>query len=153
MLADFNIKLQHLPGTKNCVDPLSRWPDYNNGTGNNKQVTALPDELFARIVETMALDQQVQRQQQSDENQILEWQKQYQDIWKDDREWWKGRALVVTQPEEIEKDLVEHYHDSNIGGHLGIECTYQQIVRDYWWLNLQKFVHAYIWGCRTCQQN
>ena len=152
-LADFNIKLQHLPGTKNRADPLSRRPDYDDGTGDNEQVTALPDELFARVMETTALDQQVRRQQRSDENQILEWQKRYQDIRKDDGEWRKGCALVVTRPKEIEKDLVEHYHDSNTGGHLGIERTYQQIVRDYWWLNLQKFVHAYVQGCGTCQQN
>jgi len=57
------------------VDPLSQQPDYDDGTGNNEQVTTLPDELFARVVETTALDQQVRCQQQSNKNQILEWQK------------------------------------------------------------------------------
>jgi len=72
-------------------------------------------------VETMALDQQVRRRQRNDESRILEWQKRYRDIRKDNKEWQKGCTLVVTRPEGIEKDLVEHYHDSNTGGHPGIE--------------------------------
>ena len=36
MLADYNIELKHLPGTKNCANPLSRWPDHNNGSNNNE---------------------------------------------------------------------------------------------------------------------
>ena len=31
--------------------------------------------------------------------------------------------------------------------------TYLQIVKDYWWPELQKYVHAYVKGCVTCQQN
>jgi len=153
ILADFNIKLQHLLGTKNHADPLSWQPNYDNGTNDNEQVTALPDELFARVVETIALDQQVWHWQWNNKSQILEWQKQYWDIWNDNKEWWKGHALVVTQPKGIEKDLVEHYHDSNTRGHPGIEWTYQQIIKDYWWPNLWNFVHAYMQGCGMCQQN
>ena len=82
-LADFNIELQHLPGTKNRADPLSRRPNYDDGTGDNEQVTALPNEIFARVMETTALDQQIYCQQGKDKGWLREWQKKYQGIWKE----------------------------------------------------------------------
>ena len=51
-LADYNIKLWHLPGIKNKADPLSRRPDHDNGSKDNKSVLVLPKELFAHIIET-----------------------------------------------------------------------------------------------------
>ena len=58
-LADFNIKLKHLLGVKNRADPLSRRPDYDDGSNDNKQVMALPNKLFAKMIKTTALDQQI----------------------------------------------------------------------------------------------
>ena len=58
-LADFNIELKHLLGVKNRADPLSRRPDYDDGSSDNKQVTALPDELFIKAIEMTALDKQI----------------------------------------------------------------------------------------------
>ena len=46
-LADYNLELRHLPRTKNQADPLSRWPDHNDRSNDNEQVTVLPNELFA----------------------------------------------------------------------------------------------------------
>ena len=114
---------------------------------------ALPNEIFARVIETTALDQQVHCQQRKDEGRLWEWQKRYQGIQKEKGEWRRGRALVVTRPEGIEKNLVEQYHNSNTSGHAGIEQTYQQIAKDYWWPSLRQFVWSYIQGCGICQQN
>jgi len=58
-LADFNIELKHLPGVKNRANPLSRQPDYNDGSNNNEQVTALPNKLFTKVIEMTALNQQI----------------------------------------------------------------------------------------------
>ena len=58
-LADFNIELKHLPGVKNRANPLGRQPDYNDGSNNNEQVTALPNKLFTKVIEMTALDQQI----------------------------------------------------------------------------------------------
>jgi len=59
LLADFNFVIKHLPGKKNQANPLSRRPDYDDGTTDNTDVTALPDELFARAIETAAVEQQI----------------------------------------------------------------------------------------------
>jgi len=69
-LADLNVKLKHLPGIKNRADPLSRRPDHDDGSGDNEQVTALPDKLFTRVIETTALDQQVRQYQSQDKKAI-----------------------------------------------------------------------------------
>jgi len=58
-LADYNLELKHLPGVKNCADPLSRRLDHDDGSSDNKQVMALPNELFTKVIETTALDQQI----------------------------------------------------------------------------------------------
>ena len=62
-LADFNLKLRHLPEIKNHADLLSRRPDYDDGSNDNKQVTALPDNLFTRVIEMTVLDQQIRNKQ------------------------------------------------------------------------------------------
>ncbi len=36
MLADYNIQIQHRPGTQNRANPLSRRPNYDNGKEDNK---------------------------------------------------------------------------------------------------------------------
>jgi hypothetical protein len=56
VLGDYNLKLKHLPGTKNHADGLSRQPDYNQGREDNDIVTALPNELFARGISNMAFN-------------------------------------------------------------------------------------------------
>src|SRR5260221_736647 len=152
-LADYNLELKHLPGTKNRADPLSRRPDHNDGSQDNEHVTALPNELFARMMETMALEQQI-RQLQSRDNELIEgWKKKFPDIQKRESAWWKKSALIVTEPQNFAKEILERYHDSITVGHRGIWRTYLQIVRDYWWPDLRKFVDAYVKGCATCQQN
>ena len=62
-LADFNFELVHLPGKRNQADPLSRHPDHDNGSTDNEETTALPNELFARAIEITILECQVHQLQ------------------------------------------------------------------------------------------
>ena len=115
-LADFNLELRHLPGIKNRADPLSRRPDYDDGSNDNEQVTALPDNLFTRMIETMALDQQIRNKQGPE---VIEQWGHFR-LKKHDGTWWKDLALVVTKPEVFAKDILETYHDGTTAGHPGI---------------------------------
>jgi len=56
-LKDFNYQLKHIPGVHNHADALSRRLDHNNGTDDNEQVTALPDDVFIRVVLMTTLDE------------------------------------------------------------------------------------------------
>ena len=51
ILADYNILIEHHPGVKNCADPLSRWPDHDDGCNDNLDITILPDQLFAQVAD------------------------------------------------------------------------------------------------------
>ena len=151
-LAEYDLELKHLPGIKNRADPLSRRPDYTKGEEDNNQVTALPQNLFARAIEVMALERQIQLEQGKDEDVINQWKDKYK-LQSKEGNWWKGTALVVTKPEEIAKELLQRYHDAPTAGHPGVTKTIRQIVQDYWWPELRKFVQEYIKGCGICQQN
>ena len=45
-LADYNIQIQHRPGTLNRADPLSRRLDYDDRKKDNKEITPLSMTLF-----------------------------------------------------------------------------------------------------------
>jgi hypothetical protein len=119
-LADFNLEIKHLPGRHNQADPLSRCPDYDDGSQDNEEVTALPDSLFINLIESTALDKQIKDQQCLDKELLERWDKQHQLI-KDSQEvWWKGRALVATGGEDIKHTILHAYHDSITAGHPGM---------------------------------
>jgi RNase H-like domain found in reverse transcriptase len=77
-LADFNLEIKHLLGRCNQADPLSRHPDYDNGSQDNEEMTALPNSLFINLIKAMALDKQIKEQQNKDKRLLEEWEKRYQ---------------------------------------------------------------------------
>jgi hypothetical protein len=77
-LADFNLEIKHLLGRHNQADPLSRHPDYDDGSQDNEEVMALPDSLFIKLIESMALDKQIRDQQRLDEELLKGWDKSHQ---------------------------------------------------------------------------
>jgi RNase H-like domain found in reverse transcriptase len=72
-LANFNLEIKHLPGRHNQADPLSRHPDYDDGSQDNEEVTALPDSLFIKLIELTALDKQIKNQQRLDKGLLEKW--------------------------------------------------------------------------------
>jgi len=58
-LEDFNYQLKHIPGTHNRVDALSRRPDHDDGSDDNEQIVALPDDLFVKAIKTATLDENI----------------------------------------------------------------------------------------------
>lgn len=51
-----------------------------------------------------------------------------------------------------QKQIIQHFHDSNIGGHQGINKTVERIQRNYVWSNLRNSVEKYIKSCELCQK-
>jgi hypothetical protein len=58
-LEDFNYQLKHIPGIHNHTDALSRRPDYDNRSGDNEQVVALPDHAFIWLLSTTELNERI----------------------------------------------------------------------------------------------
>jgi hypothetical protein len=150
-LADFNFKLVHLPGKRNQADPLSRCPDHDNGSADNKETTALPNELFARAIEITILERQAHQLQKENDKLCQAWKKRYsiyQDKWK---VWWKAGSLVVLENTQLRRTFLQDYHNAPTSGHPGVWKTYQALKCNYWWPNLHKDVEDYVKGCATCQ--
>jgi hypothetical protein len=76
-LEDFNYKLKHIPGAKNRADALSRRPDHDDGAGDNDQVVALPDTVFARMISAATLDQTILTRQCQYKAEFEEWGPKY----------------------------------------------------------------------------
>lgn len=50
-LSEFDYWLVHVPGSQMVQsDALSRWPDHDNGSSDNTDVTILPDHLWVAAV-------------------------------------------------------------------------------------------------------
>jgi RNase H-like domain found in reverse transcriptase/Integrase zinc binding domain/Reverse transcriptase (RNA-dependent DNA polymerase) len=152
VLEDYNLKLKHLPGTNNHANGLPRGPDYDQGGEDNDVVTALPNELFARVISNMAFDEQIHRQQKEHLEKIKEWKDKHS-LKHLDRSWWKGTTLVVTGGEHMWRTIAEPHHDSPTARHQGTFKTIGMMKRDYWWSTMQEYLKKYIQGCGTCQQS
>jgi hypothetical protein len=119
-LEDFNYQLKHILGAHNRANVLFRRPDHDNSLGDNDQVVALPDEVFARTISMVTLDKAIRLRQQVNQLLIEEWASKYHLSVKDNGVWYKGTALVVTGDKNDYRALLEIYHDTLTAGHLGI---------------------------------
>jgi Integrase zinc binding domain len=149
MLGDYNLELKHLPGTKNHANGLSRQPDYDQGEEDNNAVTALPNELFSRVISDMAFNEQIHRQQKEHSEKIEEWKDKY-NLKHLDGSWWKGTTLVVTGGKHMWRTIAELYHDSSTARHQSTFKTIGMAKRDYWQPTMWEYLKKYIQGCETC---
>jgi hypothetical protein len=94
-LTDYDLELVHRPGAQNKADALSRRPDYDNGQADNKDVTALPDTLFVRHLETLDIHQQVLDAQRLSSMNFSS----FLDVKMSDDVWLHGSQIVV--PEDL----------------------------------------------------
>ena len=142
-LEEYNIKLQHIPGKNNGqTDTLSRRPDYDQGAGDNRDVTVLPDRLFIQALTSQELEQ---------DEEILK-------LWVDPHKlkqisgmWWKGSKLVITADTPLRRAIVQMHHDPPAYGHPGISRTTELVARRYWWPCMAQDVKDYVKGCADCQ--
>ena len=139
-LVDYDIKIHHLKGSANGqADALSRWPDFDQGEGDNEGVVVLPDALFMRSMKSEDREEQ-------DEDIIGLWVNPHQ-LKKIDGVWQKDGRTVVTAKSPYTRQLIHDHHDLPIHGHSGISQTTDLIQRQYWWPQLWQDVIQYVRGC------
>ena len=80
ILADYNISIEHHPGTKNRADPLSRRPDHDDVSRDNLNVTVLPDQLFVQVTDIIDIETAVINAQRNNESTIKQWARTYPNI-------------------------------------------------------------------------
>jgi hypothetical protein len=55
--------------------------------------------------------------------------------------------------EDRKKQILYEYHDAPLGGHRGMNKTYQSIKSNFSWPNMKKEIEEYIKACKKCQVN
>jgi hypothetical protein len=145
MLSEYNFEIRHIKGTTNGhVDALSRRPDYDQGQGDNQNITVLPEHIFTRAMEVLP-NPLVQ-----DESTLNPWidphqLKQHQGIW------YKDGRMVITSNTQDKREIICTYHDSPVYGHPGISKTIQLTERNHWWPGMKQDITEYVKGCADCQ--
>ena len=151
-LSEYNFVLKHIAGTANRADALSRRPDFDDGSGDNEDVTALPDHLFARQISTHTLWEKVSLAQNALAHQVQELSTRFP-LLSENHHWWHQGRLVVVENDDLRREIVSQYHDAPTAGHPGVVSTLFSISQDYWWPKMKDFVKQYVRGCATCQAN
>lgn len=64
----------------------------------------------------------------------------------------KGRKVVVVQTMKEALQLFERYHDSPLGGHLGLFKTRNALTSKYYWPGMTKGIADWVAQCPTCQK-
>jgi hypothetical protein len=59
---------------------------------------------------------------------------------------------VPASATELQKQIMEEFHDAMLGGHLSASKTYEKIRRTFYWINMKNDVEAYVKSCDACQR-
>jgi hypothetical protein len=133
----------HLKVTDLNTDALSRWLDYDDGSGDNKNVTALPDHLFACQILTLSLWEKVSTAQNALAHQVQELAAHFP-LLSENHHWWHQGWLVMVENDELKREIVSQYHDAPTAGHPGVVSTLFSISQNYWWPKMKDFVKQYV---------
>jgi hypothetical protein len=87
----------------------------------------------------------------------------------DNLEWEKIRSIIryifrktdieilifteVEYTEEKKLNILKQFHDSKLGGHLGVNKTIKKIQNQFRWRNMKSDVKDYVKNCTSCQKN
>src|ERR1700730_14106234 len=123
ILADFDLEIRHITGTKNWADPLSRRPDLKPEEGDNENVVALLDAIFAKTVQITQVEDSIIHEQKEETELLTQWKTKYSLERDKEGTWRKGKAVVVAQPSKHNRQILENYHDTHSAGHPGIHKT------------------------------
>src|ERR1700734_1383006 len=153
-MADYHFTLHHLEGVKNKgADALSRRPDHNDGSLDNKDIAVLPGHLFRQIqtTDTSIMDEIVTGMKGHHGWNKL--QKKFAGEWTDGESGikrWRGRIFVPGK--KTRERIMKEHHDDAIAGHPGQHRMHENVFRTFWWPTLRQDIKRYIEGCETCQR-
>jgi len=160
-LQRFNYFIKYRPGTKNsAADALSR-RDELNPTEKQKEQMMIPKEQFINLIEieqegtlvytldAMATDLSIGDLIRQNLEEFLE-NSPPTEKWEDGLPIYQEQLWVPDDP-NIQRKILQLYHDSPMAGHQGITGTDELVSRGYYWTNMNEFITKYVNGCKTCQ--
>lgn len=166
-LSAFKFKARHIRGTENSVaDALSRMFDVNDDLRvDEKEEAEIQKDDFnicAILSELPFAFHCLQKSQRTDEHLgpiIEEFEKGNKVkgflfkkgvLYNQGR---KGMRLKIILPNDLIDVVFAYFHESAVGGHLGVEKTKCKIAENFYWKNLEKDVKERIKGCVICSRS
>ena len=162
---EFKLKLVHVPGTQMVQsDALSRRPDLcPEDDSDNENKTLLQDNLFICAID-IELKDLITNSKETDtlvtdairalrnrealpmKSKISDWTFEEGLIFYRDK-------CYVPNDQELQRKILQQYHNSIPLGHPGQLRTQEIIRRDYLWPGMHTFIKNYVKGCAVCQQH
>ena len=71
------------------------------------------------------------------------------------RIWYEGKKpekYQIIVPRDLRKTVLQHCHDSIIGGHFGMRKTLEKVRQKYYWVGLYAYVEQYVRNCDICSR-
>ena len=119
----------------------------DNGTHDNENVVVLPEELFIKVTDALTMKLAILGTQE----QHQEWMKVQKGVALEEDKWTNQGQLVIAPEDDLQRSILQQYHDHEAAGHLGIANTLVAVGWDYWWPTMKDFITKYVKGCTTCQ--
>ena len=134
-LGNFNFRIEHVKGSENKVDALTRRTDY---LLHAMTFPITEVEFFEAIKLAYRLHPVDSTKYQYEEATQL---------WRTDN----GRIVIPESP-ELRHFLLHEAHASNYGGHYGVKKTVAKLTAQVYWPNMYQDVEIYIKTCGPCQR-
>jgi len=169
-LAQFNFLLHHKPGkSMGKLDALSQRTDHGTSEGDNSDITLLTPKFFTvhaleglkvASAEVDILQDICAGSRDPQEEPVA---KAVKELWKSSthsvlsQAWSIQEGLLyfcshiyVPPTSDLCRRIVSLCHDTRIAGHAGWFKTLELVSRNYWWLNMSRYVGRYMATCDPC---
>ncbi len=146
--------MKYRPGKQNVVaDALSRPPQLNALT--TVSTTLLEDIDLGdaynndkRLQQTWEILQRLESSDEKEKAQVRNYELH------DDKVYLKkDQRLVIPYHRELRTRIICEFHDIPISGHLGIDKTYGNVSKHFYWPKMFKDIRRYVLSCDDCQRN
>jgi hypothetical protein len=165
-LSRFNFHLTHKPGKSNVLaDALSHLPGSEvHNSDNNWGVTVLKPEYFrdiaaARLISTDSFESLIQLHKDKDPEVLDALKGKAKELPNGELKWEEVDGLVYCRSHlyipldlGLQQEAMHQCHDAPAVGHPGQNQMLEEVLHYYWWPRVEKFVHKYVTGCKTCAQ-
>lgn len=143
-LQGFHFVLKHINGQSNKVaNALSR----RNVLFQESQIQVLGFYFFKELYVT---DPDFKEAFEACKNHVLMDRSKWLDYFLQDGLLFKKNQLCIPNCSMREK-LIKEKHSGGLAGHFGVEKTYEQLNRFYFWPKMKFEVEKYVKTCKVCQ--
>lgn len=147
-LLGFDYEVQYKKGTENrAADVLSRREEMKMKENNCRAITQVQPLWMERVIKNYGEDEEIQEILAS---KLIDNQSYPDYTLNGGISRYRGRICIRRQ-KKIKEMIMIALHDSPLGGHSGIQVTYQRIKAFFHWVGMKKSIEEFVKECDICQ--